>query len=106
MDTYMVERYLPGVGEEELYTAIGRLNAAVAQLRAQGIAVRYLGSTFAPEDQYCFCLFTGPSPAAVQEANERAGFPFARIVPAVHIPPENQRRSSRRQPGSHKEGQP
>jgi hypothetical protein len=106
MDTYMVERYLPGVGEEELYTAIGRLNAAVAQLRAKGIAVRYLGSTFAPEDQYCFCLFTGPSPAAVQEANERAGFPFARIVPAVHIPPENQRRSSRRQPGSHKEGQP
>ena len=106
MDTYMVERYLPGVGEEELDVAIGRLNASVAQLQAQGVAVRYLGSTFAPEDQYCFCLFTGPSPAAVQEANERAGFPFARIVPAVHIPPEDEWRPSRRQRSSHKEEQP
>jgi Protein of unknown function (DUF4242) len=106
MGTYMVERYLPGIGEEELHAAIGRLNAAAAQLQTQGVAVRYLGSTFAPEDQYCFCLFTGPSRAAVQEANERASFPFARIVPAVHIPPENQRRSSRRQRGSHQEGQP
>jgi hypothetical protein len=106
MDTYMVERYLPGVGGEELGAAIGRLNAAVAQLQAQGVAVRYLGSTFAPEDQYCFCLFTGPSPAAVQEANERASFPFARIVPAVHIPLEDERRSSRPEQSSHKEGQP
>ena len=88
MGTYMVERYLPGVGEEELDAAIGRLNAAVAQLQAQGIAVRYLGSTFAPEDQCCFCLFTGPSKAAVQEANQRAEFPYARIVPAVRISPE------------------
>jgi hypothetical protein len=106
MGTYMVERYLPGIGEEELHAAIGRLQAAVAQLQAQGVAVRYLGSTFAPEDQYCFCLFTGPSPAAVQAANERASFPFARIVPAVHIPPEDERRSSQRQRGSDKEGQP
>ena len=87
--TYMVERYLPGIGEEELHAAIGRLQAAAAQLQAKGIAVRYLGSTFAPGDQYCLCLFTGPSPAAVQEANERAEFPFARIVPAVRIAPED-----------------
>jgi hypothetical protein len=55
----------------------------------EGVAVRYLGATFAPADQYCFCLFTGPSPAAVQEANARAEFPFARIVPAVQIAPED-----------------
>lgn len=106
MGTYMVERYLPGIGEEELHAAIGRVRAAAAQLQAEGVAVRYLGATFAPADQYCFCLFTGPSPAAVQAANERASFPFARIVPAVHIPPEDERRSSQRQRGSDKEGQP
>jgi hypothetical protein len=88
MGTYMVERYLPGTGEEELHAALGRLQAAAAQLQAEGVAVRYLGATFAPADQYCFCLFTGPSPAAVQEANARAEFPFARIVPAVQIAPE------------------
>jgi Protein of unknown function (DUF4242) len=89
MGTYMVERYLPGVGEEELHAAIGRLRAAAAQLQAEGVAVRYLGSSFTPADQCCFCLLTGPTPAAVQEANERAEFPFARIVPAVRITPED-----------------
>ena len=89
MDTYMVERYLPGIGQEELHAAMGRLKAAAAQLQAEGVAVRYLGSTFAPEDQYCFCLFTSGSPAAVQEANARAQFPFARIIQAVQIAPED-----------------
>jgi hypothetical protein len=87
MGTYMVERYLPGVTEKELHAAIGRLQAAAAQLQAEGVAIRYLGSTFTPEDQCCFCLFASASPAAVQEANERALFPFARIVPAVCISP-------------------
>jgi len=89
MDTYMVERYLPGISEEELRAAAGRVQAAAARMQAEGVAVRYIGSTFAPEDQYCFCLFAGPSWAVVQEANERAQFPFARIVPAVRILPED-----------------
>jgi hypothetical protein len=89
MGTYMVERYLPGIDEEQLHAAIGRVKAATAQMRDEGVAVRYLGSTFAPEDQCCFCLFAGPSRAAVQEANERARFPLARIVPAVRIPAED-----------------
>jgi Protein of unknown function (DUF4242) len=89
MGTYMVERYLPGVSEEELHAAIGRVKAVVAQMQAEGVAVGYLGSTFAPEDQCCFCLFAGPSRAAVQAANERAEFPHARIVPAIRISPED-----------------
>ena len=89
MGTYMVERYLPGITEHELHAAIGRVKAAAAQMQAEGVAVRYLGSTFAPEDQCCFCLFAGPSTAAVQEANQQAEFPLARIVPAVRISPED-----------------
>jgi len=85
MDTYMVERYLPGMSEQKLRAAIGRVQAAAAQLQAEGIAVRYLGSTFTPQDQCCFCLFAAPSRATVLEANQRAGFPLARIVAAVHI---------------------
>jgi hypothetical protein len=87
MGTYMVERYLPGISEEKLRAAVGRVKVAASQMRAEGVAIRYVGSTFAPEDQCCFCLFAGPSPAAVQETNERAAFPFARIVPAVRIFP-------------------
>jgi hypothetical protein len=89
MGTYMVERYLPGITEQELHAAIDRVKAAAEQMQAEGVAVRYLGSTFAPEDQCCFCLFAGPSPAAVQAANQQAEFPHARIVPAVRISPED-----------------
>jgi hypothetical protein len=89
MGTYMVERYLPGVSEEALRAAIARVQAVAAQMQAEGVAVGYLGSTFAPEDQCCFCLFAGPSQAAVREANQRAEFPHARIVPAVRISPED-----------------
>jgi hypothetical protein len=89
MGIYMVERYLPGVTQEELHVAIGSVQAVAAQMQAEGVAVGYLGSTFTPEDQCCFCLFTGPSKAVVQEANQRAEFPYARIVPAVRISPED-----------------
>ena len=48
--------------------------------------MRYLGSTIVPGDEACFCQFEGVSRAAVAEANERAGVPFARIVAAITVP--------------------
>ena len=56
------------------------------ELRAEGTAVRYLGSTIVPGDEACFCQFEGASEEAVAEANVRAGVPFARIVAAVAVP--------------------
>jgi len=85
MAIYMVERYLPGTSAQRLLDASARVQAATDHMRAQGVPVRYLGSTFVPDDESCFCLFSGPSPRAVREANERARFPFARILDAVRI---------------------
>ncbi len=81
MGTYMVERYLPGVSEEALRAAIARVQAVAAQMQAEGVAVGYLGSTFAPEDQCCFCLFAGPSQAAV-----RGGKPAGGVSARAHRP--------------------
>ena len=58
----------------------------MAELRAEGTPVQYLGSTIVPGDEACFCQFEGASQAAVAQANERAGVPFDRIVAAVTIP--------------------
>ncbi len=87
MDTYLVERYLPDISEEALLAACSRTMAAAAEMNAAGVPVHYLGSTFAPEEECCFCLFAGPSLAAVRQANERADFAFARIVPVTRIFP-------------------
>lgn len=79
MAQYMVERYVPGVTDAELATARKRLASAAEALAARGVDVRYLGSTFVPEEESCFCRFEGGSADGVRQACEQAGVAFARI---------------------------
>ena len=83
---YVVERYLPGLDQRRLLRMLGSLGHVTEELRAEGTEVRYIGSTIVPADEACFCQFEGASEAAVAEANERAGVPFARIVAAITVP--------------------
>jgi Protein of unknown function (DUF4242) len=76
----MVERYLPGITTGQLDEASARLAAASAELTANGVDVRYLGSTFVPEEESCFCRFESPDADGVRRACERAGVSFARIM--------------------------
>jgi hypothetical protein len=82
---YLVERYLPGATGEDVAATTLRVEAATDELAAEGIAVRYLGATFVPADETCFCEFEAPSQAVVEWANERAKAPFARILSAVRL---------------------
>jgi hypothetical protein len=68
-----------------LARALGRLGRAAEELRREGTAVHYLGSTIVPEDEACFCRFDAPSETAVIEANRRARLRFDRIVMAVDV---------------------
>jgi hypothetical protein len=89
MATYMVERYLPGVSAEEVLAAAGRAKETTARMSREGVAVRYLRSTYLPFEESCFCLFEGPSVELVKSANEQAQIPFDRIVEAVHVASED-----------------
>ena len=82
MATYLVERYLPGLSVEELALTAARAASATADLAAEGVPIRYLGSTLLPADEACLCCFEAESAAVVAAANERAGMPFARVVEA------------------------
>lgn len=78
MPTYLVERYLPGRDRAWLESALARL--------ARGHhSVAYLGSTFVPSDESCFCRFEAQTVDDVRNANAVAGVPFARIVAAEEI---------------------
>lgn len=81
----MVERYLPGIACSALADTVGRAASAAAEMSQQGVPVAYLGSTFLPEEESCFCRFEGRDIEAVQEANRRGGAPFWRVVEAVFI---------------------
>ena len=84
---YVVERYLPGLSRAELLPRLAGLELVIEELREEGLAVRYLGSTIVLQDEACFCQFEASSVTVVTEANRRADLPFDRIVPAVLVQP-------------------
>lgn len=83
---YLVERYLPGATDDDVADAAERVAAASERMTAEGISVRYLGTTFIPADETCFCEFEAPTRETVDWVNERANVPFARILPAARFP--------------------
>lgn len=85
MNSYLVERYVPGWSEAELRAGLRRAQLACAELEAQGAAIRYVGSIFLALEEACFCRFDGDSREIVAAASERAGLPFARITAGVAI---------------------
>jgi hypothetical protein len=79
MKRFMVERYLPGMTAREVDEASARLATTAEELAAEGIGVRYAGSTYLPEEQSCFCRFEASSSEVVERVCDRAHLPFARI---------------------------
>lgn len=84
-ELFLVERYLPGVAIGDVARSAERTREVAGRMSVEGRRVRYLGSTFVPEDESCLCLFEGTSAADVEEANRLASFPFERIVAAVRL---------------------
>jgi Protein of unknown function (DUF4242) len=82
----MVEQYLPGITARECDEASARLAAAADELSTQGMDLRYVGSTFVPEEDSCFSRFEASSRALVQSVCERAQLPVARIHAVRSLP--------------------
>ena len=80
MNNYLVEQYLPGVTARQLEEASAQLAAAATELTKDGIEVRYINSTFIPDEESCFCRFESTDAESVRRACEQAGVPYARIV--------------------------
>ena len=85
MNAYLVERYLPGLSEADVRSALSRAEKACAELRAAGIQIRYRGSIFLALEEACFCRFDSDQAEAVTEVNQRAQLAFARISPGIAI---------------------
>jgi uncharacterized protein with GYD domain len=90
VNRYMVERYLPDVTARQLDDASTRLAVATRELAAHGVEVRYISSTFIPEEESCFCRFEAPDANVVRRACEQAGVEFARIVETRDFSPKTE----------------
>ena len=88
MSVFLVERSLGGISMDDLG---GAQKAAIdkgEEMTASGTPVRYLRTTFAPEDGRCMCLFEAQSSEDVKRLNDEAGLPYDRVVPAMDLTPQ------------------
>jgi len=85
MQVFMVERSLKGIPMDQLAAAQQRAIHTAEEMTAAGTPVRYLRSTFVPEDGRCMCLFESGACETVEALNRTAQIPFDRVTPALHL---------------------
>lgn len=88
MPQYMVERHLAGFPPEQLPAAAAAAKQRAEELTAEGTDVRYVRSTYVPENERCYCLFEASSQASVEETQKRAGLPYEHIREAAFLTAE------------------
>jgi Protein of unknown function (DUF4242) len=82
---YTAKCYWPGLTKERLGEATLRALRDAERRHSSGRTVGYLGSLLLVHDDIVLCLYTAPSPAAVKQANERAGFPCERVMETIWL---------------------
>jgi len=87
MAVYAVERSLPGITMDQLAGAQKAAIKTSEQMTSEGRPVRYIRSTFIPEESRCTCLFKAGDAQAVQDVNDRAQIPYTRVVEALDLTP-------------------
>lgn len=87
MSVFMVERDLKGISMEALGGAQKAAINKAKEMSSSGTDIKYIRSTFAPDDGRCMCLFEAGSDAAVKRLNDDAGLPYNRIVKALDLTP-------------------
>jgi Protein of unknown function (DUF4242) len=96
---YCLELYLAGGSRAALEEAAESACAAAASFSAGGRSVRYLRSTYLPEDETCLHFFAAASAEDVAEAARQAGLTGERVTRSIHVDqPPRRVRNVRRAP--------
>ena len=82
-EVYCVERSLPGLTRRQLADVHWALLQTVERVAKDGGQIRYVRSTFLPDQSRCICIFESSSRELVRTVNETAQVPFARIEKAL-----------------------
>jgi hypothetical protein len=80
MPSYLVEVYLPRSRAAEVGATARRARAAAEQLAREGVPIRYVRTTYLPDDETCFHVLEAPTAAVVEETSRRATLGRARVV--------------------------
>jgi hypothetical protein len=89
MGIYLVDRVLPEATIDQLIAAQRVLVDMSQRFTARGERIRYLRSLYVPGESRCMCFFEAPDYQRVEEVNEVAKVPFARVIEVVELTPES-----------------
>ena len=81
--TFLVERYWPGVDEAIAQRVVASLEQAARVMTAEGTPVAHVGSILMPADEVVFSLIEAADEQAARRVNEPADVPLDRIAAAV-----------------------
>jgi hypothetical protein len=87
MAVFMVERDLRGIAMNDLAAAQRLAIRTSSEYAAKGTPMRYIRSTFAPDDGRCMCLFEANRAEDVKRLNDEAKLPYLRVVEALDLTP-------------------
>lgn len=79
---FLVERYWPGISQDQLDDAEDRIRRAVGDLARAGARIRLVSSTLIPADEVVLMQFDAASEDDVIEASRRSRVRFDRMQPA------------------------
>ena len=85
MQTFLVERDLPGISMADLHGLRAAAIRHTAQMRDNGDRIYYLGSTFLPHEGRCLCMFEAKDADVVTALNQMANLPSERVVQALSL---------------------
>ena len=88
MAVYLVESVIPGVTIDQLTTALRAVVETCQRFTARGEYVRYIRSTYIPDESRCLCLLEAPDTATVEEVIEVAKLPHIHVAEAIDLRPE------------------
>jgi len=90
MPHYLVESYVA-----DSPTAVEDARERARSTGNEEAGVRYVRTTFLPQDEVVLHMFEAPSVAALDEAGRRAALSYDRIVEAIEGPPGTHKGGSR-----------
>ena len=87
MGRYLVERYWPGVSEDDAADAADRARSAAEAVNQEGTPVRYVSSELVPAEELFLTTYEATSVAIVERVSRRAGLRIDRINACVELIP-------------------
>lgn len=85
MAIFIVERFLPGMSQEQVAKIQQSEKDLSRASESQGGQLRYIRTIYVPGEVHYMSMFEASDPESLRAANEEAELPFTRIIEAAEL---------------------